>query len=338
VKKVLGWLDLPSSVFYYRHRDGKPGIKPSTYTQWGDVMVKNELVVEIIKEVLNQEFVRFGYKTVTKGLQQLGMTINKKKVYRIMQENHLLLGTGIRVKGRRNFIRFRVVFPTRPMEYLCMDIKYVYIPEERRHQYLLTILDIYSRRVLDWILQPSNRKYQVVALLRRIDQRYPLKGVILRNDNGSQFLALVVRELLEHLGAFQEFTHVATPEDNSYIEALHSLLEKELFQRYEYSNQYQAKLLVANYYTFYNTMRPHSGIGYRSPNYMWNEYFSRHPNDKHLLTEAENISSMASRGQVVGEATLPVLDIFEASAKFVLSSMKEKTVKTDLTVFKNLSN
>jgi len=325
-------------VFYYRRKEGKPGIKPSTHTQWGDDLITNELVVEIIKEVLAQEFVRFGYKTVTKGLQQLGMTINKKKVYRLMKQNKLVLGSGIHVQGKRDFVRFRVVFPTRPMEYLCMDIKYVYIPDERRHQYLLSIMDIYSRRVMEWMLKPSIRKYQVVAMLRRIDQRYPLKGVTIRNDNGSQFLALVVRELLENLGAFQEFTHVATPEDNSYIEALHSLLEKELFQRYEYTNQYQARLLIANYYTFYNTMRPHSSIGYRSPNYVWNEYFSRHPNDKHLLSEAENMSSMASVKQVGGEATLPVLDIFEASAKFVLSSRNGKTVITDSTVFKKLSN
>ena len=85
-------------------------------------------------------------------------------------------------------------------------------------------------------------------------------------------------------------------------------------------------------------MRPHSGIGYRSPNYVWNEYFSRHPNDKHLMSEAENMSSMASGKQVGGEATLPVRDIFEASAKFVLSSMNGKTVITDSTVFKKLSN
>ena len=127
---------------------------------------------------------------------------------------------------------------------------------------------------------------------------------------------------------------MATPEDNSYIEALHGLLEKELFQRYEYSNQYQAKLLIANYYTFYNTMRPHSNIGYRSPNYVWNQYFSRQPNDKYLVTEAENISSMASAKPAGGEAALPVIDIFEASAKFVLSSMNGKTVITDSTVFK----
>jgi len=101
--------------------------------------------------------------------------------------------------------------------------------------------------------------------------------------------------IIENIAYFTNIrTHVATPEDNSYIESLHCLLEKELFQRYEYSNQYQAKLLIANYYAFYNTMRPHSGIGCRSPNYVWNVYFSRHPNDKHLITEAENMSSMAS--------------------------------------------
>ncbi len=329
---------MPGSVFYYQHKDGKPGIKPSTHTRWADQHIANEQVVEIIKNVLAQEFVRFGYKTITKGLQQLGMTINKKKVYRLMRDHHLLLGSGIRVKGKRNFIRFRVVSPVRPMEYLCMDIKYVYIPEQRRHYYLLTIMDIYSRRVLDWILRPSIRKHQVVALLRKIDQLYPLKGVILRNDNGSQFLALVVRQLLESLGAYQEFTHVATPEDNSYIEALHGLLEKELFQRYEYENYYQARLLVANYYMFYNAMRPHSGIGYRSPNYVWNEYFIRNPNNKQPSTCKAKTTSISYNNPQNEQAVLPVFDIFKISAKFVLSSVNKKSMKTDSTVFENLSN
>jgi len=302
------------------------------------MIVENELVVKIIKEVLVQDFVRFGYKTVTMGLKQLGMSINKKKVYRLMKENNLLLGTGIRAKGKRNFVRFRVVFPTRPMEYLCMDIKYVYIPDESRHLYLLTVMDIYSRRVLDWILQSSIRRHHVVALLRKIDKDYPLKGVILRNDNGSQFIAQVVRQFLESLGAYQEFTHVATPEDNSYIEALYGLVEKELFQRYEYSTRYQAHLLIANYYMFYNAMRPHASIGYRPPNYKWNEYFCNRPDVKHLISDEEKKSSMAVTEQVGGQATLPVLDIFEASAKFVLNPMNEKIDNIDSTVLKKLSN
>lgn len=94
-------------MFYYHKKTGKPGIRASTHTRWGEATVENELVVKIIKEVLVQDFVRFGYKTVTMGLKQLGMSINKKKVYRLMKENNLLLGTGIRAKGKRNFVRFR---------------------------------------------------------------------------------------------------------------------------------------------------------------------------------------------------------------------------------------
>ncbi len=119
------------------------------------------------------------------GLKQIWMVINKKKIYRLMQENKLLLGSSIRVHGKSTFVKFRVIFPTRPMEYLCIDIKYVYIREEHRYLYLLTIMDIYSRRVMDWILQSSIRKKHVVALLRKIDQNYPLKGVTVRNDNGN---------------------------------------------------------------------------------------------------------------------------------------------------------
>jgi transposase InsO family protein len=321
-------------VYYYRKKTGKPGRKPSTHTQWGKLSIENRLVVKIIKVILGQDFVRFGYTTVTMGLKQIGMIINKKKIYRLMLENKLLLGTSIRVPGKRTFVRFRTVSPTRPMEYLCMDIKYVYIPEEHRYLYLLTIIDIYSRRVMDWILQSSIRKQHVVALLRKIDQSYPLNGVIIRNDNGSQFLALLVRQYLESLNAFQEFTHVSTPEDNSYIEAFHSLLEKELFQRYEYSTRYQVRLLITEYYQFYNAVRPHGSIGFRSPNYRWNEYFFNHPDDKHILTDAANMSSMAFAGDVGGKATLPVLDIFEASANFVLNPMSEKRTNIDSTVLK----
>jgi hypothetical protein len=39
----------------------------------------------------------------------------------------------------------------------------------------------------------------------------------------------------------QEFTHVATPEENSYIEAFHSILQRELIDRFEFSSFYEAK-------------------------------------------------------------------------------------------------
>ena len=48
----------------------------------------------------------------------------------------------------------------------------------------------------------------------------------IRNDNSSQFIAIAVRSFLKEKGVLQEFSHVATPEDNAYIEALHSKLQR----------------------------------------------------------------------------------------------------------------
>ena len=74
-----------------------------------------------------------------------------------------------------------------------------------------------------------------------------LNGVIIRNDNGSQVLANQVRSFLIQLEAKQEFTHVATPEENSYIEAFHSILQRELIERFEFSSFYEAKQHLEKY-------------------------------------------------------------------------------------------
>jgi transposase InsO family protein len=77
--------------------------------------------------------------------------------------------------------------------------------------------------------------------MRGLDLRFGLKGVIIRNDNGSQFIAYSVRETLKQMEAHQEFTHVAKPEENAYIEAFHSIQQRELMDRFTFSSFYDAK-------------------------------------------------------------------------------------------------
>ncbi|WP_461051630.1 hypothetical protein [Spirosoma arcticum] len=67
-----------------------------------------------------------------------------------------------------------------------------------------------------------------------------MKGVILRNDNGSQFIAHSVRNFLKSSEVKQEFTHVATPEENFYIEAFHSILEHDIIERNEFASYYES--------------------------------------------------------------------------------------------------
>jgi transposase InsO family protein len=77
---------------------------------------------------------------------------------------------------------------------------------------------------------------------------YKTRGMNLRNDNGSQFIATVVREYLQEKGVSQEFTHVATPEENAYIEALHSIIQRGVIERFEFDSLYHARMIFNRYF------------------------------------------------------------------------------------------
>ena len=177
----------------------------------------------------------------------------------------------IRPVGKREFVQFRRIEASKPLEYLCWDIKYVWVHGESRNYYLLCILDVYTRKIIDWMFQGSIRQLDLINLLRRVNHSYQLQGVILRNDNGSQLISHKVRNFLKNSEVKQEFTHVATPEENSYIEAFHSILEREVIERNEFASYYEAKETIQRFITHYNQSRLHRSIGFITPQQKWEE-------------------------------------------------------------------
>lgn len=273
-QELCEWADIAKSSFYYKARVGKRGIKASTHTPIGDGLVANSLVVDQMRAILVMDYCVYGYHKMTAELRDMEYVINPKKVYRLMKESHLLSGKKIKVQGKRKFVKHRRIEAKRPMEYLCLDIKYVWVHGEKRWYYQLAIIDVFSRRILCWIFQPSVRQDDVIALMRWLDLRYGLKGVIIRNDNGSQFIAARVREALLALEAKQEFTHVATPEENAYIEAFHSIQQAELMDRFTFSSFYDAKQHIEKYMNWYNNIRKHGAIGMITPMQKWEQGWS----------------------------------------------------------------
>jgi putative transposase len=75
-----------------------------------------------------------------------------------MDFHKLLLGKVIRTSGKRNWVQYRKILANKPLEYLCLDIKYVWVQGEGRWYYLLSIMDVFSRKILHWIFQKSVRK------------------------------------------------------------------------------------------------------------------------------------------------------------------------------------
>lgn len=263
------WLNLARSSYYYKPGGGRRGATPSSTTLRHGSPLSNETVVEEIKNILQGPYTAYGYHQTTVGLKELGYRINHKKVYRLMKEHALLLGSKIKTNGKRQFVKFRRIEARRPMEHLCLDIKYVWVLGDGRWYYQLSIMDVYSRFILIWAFQPSLRQHDVIRLMRKLHLMYNLRSVTIRNDNGSQFIAHKVREYLKQLEAKQEFTHVSTPQENAYIESFHSIMQRELIDRYEFDSFYHAKIHLEKYIWWYNYLRRHGSIGNVTPSRRW---------------------------------------------------------------------
>ena len=224
-------------------------------------------MVAQIEELLQKEFVDYGYRKVTWYLRnELSYIINFKKVYDLMKQHNLLRPKIRRKQSGKKWVEFLVPRPTQPFEHLEFDIKYIYITGERRNALLLTVIDVMSRMNMAWMLQWSIKKEDVKAIFQYILESYRLpKCVTVRNDNGSQMESELVRKYLADEGVLQEFTRPATPQQNGHIEAYHSIVDRTICQVYEIKDLEQGVEIFSRFEYFYNQERIHSGIGYISP-------------------------------------------------------------------------
>lgn len=282
--KLIDMVGLVHSSYYRRPTGGKKGNKPSEFTYHRKKgLVTQRGVIESVKSILNHPFIDCGYRLMTSYLKRDGYTINHKKLYRVMKEANLLkLDERIDRSGSgRKFVKFRKVKTTRPFECLEMDIKVVWIPSAGKNAYLLSVIDVHTRRILADLFSYSIKQKQVIGLLAKLfmDYQYP-DNIVIRSDNGSQFIARDVREYLGLVGVGQEFTHVATPEENAHIEAYHGILKKELFSRFEYRSFGEIEKILKEYVLFYNNERLHGLLGKITPMEKWNQ-------EKHLILTNE---------------------------------------------------
>jgi len=294
-KVVCQNLQLQRSVVYYRNKDNKPGRKATPVTVFKGEMVSEETVLATVKGLLDHEFLSYGYFKISKQLKIDGFEINKKKVYRIMKSYNLLKPQSIRTTGKRNFIKFRKPVAERPLTYFEMDIKYIYIPEERRNAYLLSIIDVHSRKVIGHVFKRSIRKMDVINLWQSLKSFLnDFKEITIRNDNGSQFIANDVRGYFHYHGIKHEFTNIATPEDDGHIEAFHSILEREFLRRNDYTSFEELKSAISRFMKCYNEERLHGSLNYKTPNQYIKDF-----NENELKLKENNIENLTELCQNV---------------------------------------
>ena len=255
-------------MYYYQSSEGIKGRPATTHTLTADgTVVSDNDVVQAIKDELEEEFIDYGYLKMTYHLRdKFNYIINPKKVYRLMKKHRLLYKPLSPLPRNKVWVKQLVPVVDKPFSFWEFDIKYLYIAGENRNALLLTVIDVKTRIVFDWILQYSIQKHDVIELLSRIFKHWNLpEAITVRTDNGSQFEAQLVRDYLDEMKVKHEFCHPASPRENAHIESYHSIIERTISRVYEFKDIKEARDTMQRFVTFYNANRIHSGVGYTSP-------------------------------------------------------------------------
>lgn len=266
--------------YYHKPSKGKRGRKPTVQTlkitaKSNNVeRVDDELVIEEIKQIHQDPDTDYGYRKMTFALMILGYIINHKKVYRLMGQALMLKERW--KKATREFVKYRKVLPTGALEVLEMDIKFVWIEQQRRHAFVLTVIDTFTRVVLGRKTAFSIKQSMVKELWSEIIENHlqpydclnRLIRLEIRNDNDSRFIAASVQKFFKENHICQVFTHPYTPQENGHIESFHAILAQKL-KRYTFWSLQDLEQCLVLFYEKYNNHRLHSSTLYLPPMVFW---------------------------------------------------------------------
>lgn len=214
---------------------------------------------------LASKYGRYGYRRVTALLQEAGWQVNRKRVERIWRQEGLKVPQKQPKRGRLwlndgSTIRLKPEFVKHVWSYDFM--------QERTHDgkifRILNIIDEYTRECL---LAKAARSFTHQDVLGCLTELFCERGVPvhLRSDNGSEFIARRLRAWLKRLTVKPLFIEPGSPWENGYIESFNGKMRDELLDREIFYSLKEAEILIEQWRIEYNTVRPHSALGYRPP-------------------------------------------------------------------------
>ena len=208
---------------------------------------------------------RYGYRRVAALLRADGWPVNVKRVWRIWRREGLKVPSKQPKRGRLwlndgSCVRLRPSWPNHVWSYDFV--------QDRTHNgrafRMLTVIDEYTRECL---------AIQVDRRLRSDDVLHCIAGLFtdrgppdhIRSDNGSEFTATAVRDWFGRVGVKTLYIEPGSPWENGYNESFNGKIRDELLNGEIFYTLAEARILIERWRHHYNTIRPHSSLGYRPP-------------------------------------------------------------------------
>ena len=221
-------------------------------------------------EEIEDEAFYYGYHKLTHCLRRNhDLIINHKKIYRLCIELQVLRNQRvIKPKVKSKISVNRIV--KKSNELWEADIKYGYIIGENKFFFVLSIIDILDRSIIDYYMGYRCTGSDAASFLRRslIKRNLFESGnkPVIRTDNGPQFISHIFEDSCTEINVYHERIPSRTPNKNAHIESFHRVFQDECIGVYEFESYKDAYIEVSRFMKRYNTYRIHSSLRYQTPN------------------------------------------------------------------------
>jgi putative transposase len=230
---------------------------------------ENEENIEIMHAIdkLFTEHPYYGYRRMTAELNRQGDHVNRKRVRRLMRVMGLRTvypKPNLSKRFHAQYVRpylLRNLDINRPNQVWGVDITYIRM--QKGFMYLFTIIDWYSRKIIDYELSNTIDKAFVLTCLKRAFALQ--KPEIMNSDQGSHFTNGDYIELLTEQGVKISMDGKGQATDNSRTERFFRSLKYECIYLNEFESPRELRVALKKYMHFYNHERPHQALHYQLP-------------------------------------------------------------------------
>jgi putative transposase len=209
---------------------------------------------------------RWGFRRAHAQLLKQGWRVNRKAVQRLWREEGLRVPVQRRKRQRlgTSATPANRLVAEHPDHVWALDYQFDQTQDGRRLK-LLNVVDEHTREALAIAVDRRIDADATVAVLDRLITERHTAPRFLRCDNGPELTANALRDWCRFTGAGTSYIEPGSPWQNPYVESFGGRLRDELLAVEAFSSLLEARLLVEDWRIEYNTVRPHSALGYLTP-------------------------------------------------------------------------
>ena len=214
---------------------------------------------------LAAQYGRYGYRRITQMVNDAGWDVGTDRVLRIWRREGLKVPMKQKPRGRLWLndglcIRLR---PERRNHVWSYDFVEAQTHDGRKVR-LMTLIDEFTRECLAIRVA---RRINSLGVLETMADVMLARGIPehIRSDNGPEMTAKIVRNWLANVGAKTLYIEPGSPWENGYCECFNGKLRDELLNGEIFYSLKEAQIVIEQWRKHYNTIRPHSSLGYRPP-------------------------------------------------------------------------